>query len=168
MEQCQSLVTVAPWTFIATICNLFILMALVKKFLFKPVQKVLAQRAQEVADTYEKAESAQKDAQELKAEYEQRLQSAKQEAGEIVKTATETAARRGEAMVNEARSEAAALKTKAEAEIAAERKKAAGALKNDISSMALAIAGKVVEKELDEGAHKALIDGFISEMGDAS
>ena len=71
-------------------------------------------------------------------------------------------------MVNEARSEAAALKTKAEAEIAAERKKAAGALKNDISSMALAIAGKVVEKELDESAHKALIDGFISEMGDAS
>ena len=36
MEQFQSLVTVAPWTFIATICNLFILMALVKKFLFKP------------------------------------------------------------------------------------------------------------------------------------
>ena len=69
-------------------------------------------------------------------------------------------------MVNAARAEAAALKTKADAEIEAQRKKAAGELKNDISDMALAIAGKVVGKELDGKTHQNLIDGFIAEVGD--
>lgn len=168
MGETQSLVTVMPWTFIATICNLFILTALVKHFLFKPVQKVLNKRAEEVNSRYAAADEAKQSAEAMRSEYEQRLAGAKQEASEIVQNATATAARRSEQMLSEARAEAAALKTKADAEIEAQRKKAAGELKHDISSMALAIAGKVVEKELDDKTHKDLIDGFISEVGDES
>ena len=112
------------------------------------------------------AEEAKESAEAMRAEYEQRLAAAKQEAAEIVKTAMDSAARRSEQMVNAARAEAAALKTKADAEIEAQRKKAAGELKNDISDMALAIAGKVVGKELDGKTHQNLIDGFIAEVGD--
>lgn len=168
MEQFQSLVTVAPWTFIFTICNLLLQMLLVKKFLFKPVQKILDQRAQEVGDTYAEADQAKTEAESLRAEYEQRLATAKQEASEIVKTATATAAARSEQMIGEARAQASAMKSKADAEIAAERKKAAGELKNDISTLALDIAGKVVEKELDGPSHQKLIDEFIQQAGDAS
>lgn len=67
-----------------------------------------------------------------------------------------------------ARAEAAALKSKADAEIESERRKAAGELKNDISELALDIAGRVVEKEIDPETHKELIDDFISRVGDAS
>ena len=162
----QSLVTVAPWTFIFTICNLFILMAIVKKLLFKQVKEILNKHAMEVNSGYADAEEAKESAEAMRAEYEQRLAAAKQEAAEIVKTASDSAARRSEQMVNAARAEAAALKTKADAEIEAQRKKAAGELKNDISDMALAIAGKVVGKELDGKTHQNLIDGFIAEVGD--
>ena len=96
------------------------------------------------------------------------LRSSWEHCSDIVKTATARAAQRGEEMVNAARSEATALKAKADEDIASERKKAAGELKNDISSIALEIAGKVVGKELDEKTHKSLIDSFIAGVGDAS
>ena len=152
MKQFQDLVTLAPWTFIFQICNLLILTAGVKHFLFKPVQQILAKRKEEIEASYTEAEKAEGDAQAMKEEYETRLASAKEEAAEIVKSATARAA----------------LKSKADAEIESERRKAAGELKNDISELALDIAGRVVEKEIDPETHKELIDDFISRVGDAS
>jgi F-type H+-transporting ATPase subunit b len=70
--------------------------------------------------------------------------------------------------VEEARKEAQSIKRRAEADIEAQRKKAAGELKNDISAIALELAGKVVGKELDGETRKDLIDGFINDMGDLS
>ena len=134
MKQFQDLVTLAPWTFIFQICNLLILTAGVKHFLFKPVQQILAKRKEEIEASYTEAEKAEGDAQAMKEEYETRLASAKEEA----------------------------------AEIESERRKAAGELKNDISELALDIAGRVVEKEIDPETHKELIDDFISRVGDAS
>ena len=159
MKQFQDLVTLAPWTFIFQICNLLILTAGVKHFLFKPVQQILAKRKEEIEASYTEA---------MKEEYETRLASAKEEAAEIVKSATARANARGEELVSAARAEAAALKSKADAEIESERRKAAGELKNDISELALDIAGRVVEKEIDPETHKELIDDFISRVGDAS
>ena len=142
MKQFQDLVTLAPWTFIFQICNLLILTAGVKHFLFKPVQQILVKRKEEIEASYTEAEKAEGDAQAMKEEYETRLASAKEEAAEIV--------------------------SKADAEIESERRKAAGELKNDISELALDIAGRVVEKEIDPETHKELIDDFISRVGDAS
>lgn len=164
----QSLVTIMPWSFIFTICNLLLLAWLFKKFLFKPVQDILDKRQAEIAATYDEADRANTAARELEIEYVQRLSAAKSEATDIVKTATLRATARSEEMLIEAKTEAAAIKTKAEADIESERKKAAASLKDDISGIAIEIAGKVVEKEIDPNTHKALIDDFISHVGDAS
>ena len=153
---------------IATGDRAYILTAGVKHFLFKPVQQILAKRKEEIEASYTEAEKAEGDAQAMKEEYETRLASAKEEAAEIVKSATARANARGEELVSAARAEAAALKSKADAEIESERRKAAGELKNDISELALDIAGRVVEKEIDPETHKELIDDFISRVGDAS
>lgn len=166
MKEFQDLVTLAPWTFIFQICNLLILTAGVKHFLFKPVQNVLRQRKEQIEDTYEKAEQAQDEALAMKADCEKRLSGAREEASQIVKTATVRATARTEEMMTAARAEVAALKTKADQEIESERRKAAGELKNDISELVLNIAGLVVEKEIDPSAHKDLIDDFISHVGD--
>ncbi|WP_367924533.1 F0F1 ATP synthase subunit B [uncultured Ruthenibacterium sp.] len=164
----QSLVGVVPWTFVAQICNLFLQAFLFKKFLFKPIKEIMHKRMQQVDDNYGAAEQANKDAQALKDEYEQRLASAKQEAGEIVKAANVRAGAQAEQLVNQAREEAAALKAKAEKDIEMERRKAAGELKNDISALALDLAGKVVEREIDSKEHQELIDRFIDRVGDPS
>ena len=67
-----------------------------------------------------------------------------------------------------ARNEAASIRAAAEADIAQERKKAVNDLKNEIGGMAVEIAGKVVEREINEADHQALIDEFIRNVGDAS
>ena len=66
MKQFQDLVTLAPWTFIFQICNLLILTAGVKHFLFKPVQQILAKRKEEIEASYTEAEKAEGDAQAYK------------------------------------------------------------------------------------------------------
>ena len=60
------------------------------------------------------------------------------------------------------------MKQKAEAEIEQARKKALNDAKDEIGGMAMAIASKVVEREINEADHKALIDSFIENVGDAS
>ncbi len=166
MKEFQDLVTVAPWTLIFQLCNLLILTLGVKKLLFKPVQKILRQRREQIEETYDKAEKAQGEAEAMRQECETRLSGARAEASQIVKTATDRATARSEELVNAARAEAAAMKTKADAEIENERRKAASELKGDISELVIDLAGMVVEKEIDPKAHRDLIDDFISHVGD--
>ena len=164
MKEFQELVAVAPWTLIFQICNLLILTFGVKKLLFQPVRKIMAQRREQIDDTYAQAEKGE--AQALKAECESRLSGAREEASQIVKTATERATARSEELIGAAKAEVAALKTKADAEIESERRKAASELKGEISEIVVNLAGLVVEKEIDADTHKDLIDDFISHVGD--
>ena len=138
-------------------------------FLFKPVQQILAKRKEEIEASYtEAAKGRGRRTGNERGIRDTPCQRQKEEAAEIVKSATARANARGEELVSAARAEAAALKSKADAEIESERRKAAGELKNDISELALDIAGRVVEKEIDPETHKELIDDFISRVGDAS
>ena len=92
----------------------------------------------------------------------------KHERDSLLRDATVRAQKREEDILNEARSEAASIRAAAEADIAQERKKAVNDLKNEIGGMAVEIAGKVVEREINEADHQALIDEFIRNVGDAS
>ena len=104
----------------------------------------------------------------LEKEYADHLQSIKDERDTMLREATARAQKREEEIVGEARAEAASIRAAAEADIAQERKKAVNDLKNEIGGMAVEIAGKVVEREINESDHQALIDEFIRNVGDAS
>ena len=160
----QSLVAFEGWTFIAQILNLFIQMYLFKRFLFKPIQKILAQRQQEVDAIY----SAKQDAESAKAEYEGHLLTARTEAEAITERAVKNAQTRSDAMLASAQSEAAAMREKASRDIELERRKAMNEMKREISGLAVEIASKVAEKEIDEKQHEALIERFIDELGEES
>ena len=164
----QQLVTIVPWNFVAAICNLLIQMWLIKKFLFKPVQKVLAQRQQMADAQIADAEKARTEAEAMRTDYEQRLAAAKEEAAQLVQNATRTAHLRSEEIVRQARADAASIKTKADADIAQQRKKAINEVKDEIGGIAMDIASKVVEREIDSKVHQDLIDEFIRNVGDAS
>lgn len=164
----ESLVGVNFLTLAAQICNLFILAYFIKKFLFKPVQAILAKRKEETEAVYTEAEQANAEAQALRAEYEANMAAAKQQAAEILQSATRTAGLRSEEIVGEAKREASELKQKADADIAQQRKKAMNEVKDQIGGIALDIAGKVVERELNPEDHKALIEEFIKDVGEAS
>ena len=159
--QVQELVGIVPWTFIAQICNLFIQMYLIKRFLFKPINEMLEKRRAAADAEITDAEAAKKEANAIKEEYEQNMQ-------EILESARKTATLQSEKIVKEASEQAAALKNKAEKEIAQEKKKAVNEVKGEIGGIAMDIAGKVIEREINEKDHEKLIDEFISNVGEAS
>ena len=162
----QSLVAVEPLTLIANICNLFIQMLIIKKFFLDKIVAVLDQRRSAADKEITDAEKAKQEAMEIKKTYEDNMLQANAKANEILTTAQNTATERSDKIIGEAQQAAAQIKSKASADIAQEKKKAINDAKNEISGLALAIAGKVVEKELAEEDQAGLIDRFIDELGD--
>ena len=162
----QSLVAVEPLTLIANICNLFIQMLIIKKFFLDKIVAVLDQRRSAADKEITDAEKANQEAMEIKKTYEDNMLQANAKANEILTTAQKTATERSDKIIGEAQQAAAQIKSKASADIAQEKKKAINDAKNEISGLALAIAGKVVEKELAEEDQAGLIDRFIDELGD--
>ena len=162
----QSLVAVEPLTLIANICNLFIQMLIIKKFFLDKIVAVLDQRRSAADKEITDAEKAKQEAMEIKKTYEDNMLQANAKANEILTTAQKTATERSDKIIGEAQQAAAQIKSKASADIAQEKKKAINDAKNEISGLALAIAGKVVEKELAEEDQAGLIDRFIDELGD--
>ena len=148
--QVQDLVGIVPWTFVATILNLFIQVYLIKRFLFKPINEILEKRKAHADAEIQDATKAKEEAQAMKAEYEENMQNAKNKASEILTTAQKTAAIQSEEMLREA------------------SRKAVNELKDEIGGMAMEIAGKVIEREVNEKDHAKLIDDFISQVDETA
>lgn len=166
MEVYQALVAVEPFTLIVTILNLFLQMFLIKKFLLDKVMKVLDQRRAAADQEIFDAEAAKQEAMAIKTTYEENMLQAKAEAGQILANARKTADQRSEQIIRDAQNEAVQIKQKAAADIAQEKKKALNDAKDEISDIAMAIAGKVVGRNLDEKDQSALVDRFIEQLGE--
>ena len=137
-------------------------------FLFKPVNEMLEKRRAKADAEIQDAVKAKEEAEVMKAEYEKNMQEAKEKANDIVLTAQKTAAVQSEEMLKEASSQVTAMKEKAEKDIAQERRKAVNEIKGEIGGMAVEIAGKVIEREINEEDHTKLINDFIENVGEAS
>ena len=162
----QSLVTVNPVTLIAQICNLFIQLLIVKIFFLDKIKAILDQRREAADKQITEAENAKSEALAIKQTYEQNMLEAKAKADDLLLTAQRTANSRSEEIISQAQQQAAQIKSKAAADIALEKKKALNEAKNEISDLAMAIAGKVVARELNAGDQADMIDRFIDELGD--
>ena len=166
--QTQDLITVVPWTLIATLCNLGIQIFLIKKFLFKPVREILAKRQAKADEDIRAAETAKAEADSIKSEYEQNMLEAREKAESILDNAQKMANAQSDDILRQANEAAVAIKNKAERDIALEKRKAVNEIKDEIGSMAMEIAGKVIEREIKEEDHAKLIDEFIQNMGGES
>ena len=157
---------VNPWTALFILLNTLTIFFVARKFLFNPVMKIIAERQQEIDDLYSGANTARDEAEALRAEYTAKLSDAKAASEQIVKEAVARGQAREEDIIRKANADAAAIMDKASADIALEKKKAINDAKNEISGLAMAIAGKVVERELSGADQEKLIDRFIDELGD--
>ena len=162
----QSLVTVNPVTLIAQICNLFLQLLIVKIFFLDKIKAIIDQRREAADKQITEAETAKSEALAIKKTYEQNMLEAKAKADDLLLTAQRTANSRSEEIIAQAQQQAAQIKSKAAADIALEKKKALNEAKNEISDLAMAIAGKVVARELNAGDQADMIDRFIDELGD--
>ena len=162
----EELLGVNPWTALFTLANAVALFLVLKKFLFKPVLKMIEDRQKEIDGMYKDAGEAKEQAQFMQAEYQQKLSAAQETSERLVKEAVVRGQSRGEEIIRQANQEASAILDKAVADIALEKKKAINDAKDEISGIAMEIAGKVVGRELTEADQADLIDHFINELGD--
>lgn len=162
----ESFIGVNLWTALFTLLNTLVVMIVGTKFLFKPVMKMIQSRQQEIDDMYAQAQSAQDSAKALESEYQAKLETAQETGDRLVKEAMERGKSREEEIIRQANREADAIREKASADIAREKKQAVSEAKNEISSLAMEIAGKVVGESLDAARQEKLVDSFLEELGE--
>ena len=166
MGEFEALLGVNPWTALFALANFLFLFFMLRKFLFNPVMKMIDDRQKEIDDLYKDAEDAKKDAQAKQQEYDRKLSAARQTSEQLVREAVARGQGREEEILRQANAQASAMMDKAADDIAREKKKAVNDAKDEISVIALSIAGKVVGRELNDADHARLVDGFIEELGE--
>lgn len=164
--QSLEIISINIWHIVISLCNLLILFLMLKKFLYKPVKKVLADRQAAIDSRYLDADKAKSEALRSKTEWETRMAAADEEAAGIVSSAVESANRQSSAILGETREKADRMMSRARAEADAERRKAEDDIKIRIADVSATIAGKLLEREISSADHSDLIDSFISEIGD--
>ena len=166
MGEFEALLGVNPWTALFALANFLFLFFMLRKFLFKPVMKMIDDRQKEIDDLYKDAEDAKKDAQAKQQEYDRKLSAAQQTSEQLVREAVARGQSREEEILRQANAQASAMMDKAADDIAREKKMAVNDAKDEISVIALSLAGKVVGRELNDADHARLVDGFIEELGE--
>ncbi len=164
MEEYLEFVSVHTWTMLFTWANLIILFLLLKKFLFRPVNKMLDERRAEIEKGFLDAENATLQAEKIKAEYEMKLNKAKDEAEGIIKSAVEKAEARSENIVREASDEAAHIIEKSKNQIERDKKNAVNTARSEIAAMAVLAAEKLIGRKIDAEDDERLITDIIDRI----
>jgi F-type H+-transporting ATPase subunit b len=141
---------------------LFVLMA---KFALPAVRKSMDARTERIRGDLDQAERAKTDAEGLLTEYQRQLADAKSEANRIIEEARQQAEKVKADVVASATSEVNEMKTRAAADIDAARAAAVAQLQGQVGSLAIELAEKVVERNLDRETNQRLIESFIQRVG---
>ncbi len=162
----ESFIGINIWTALFTLLNFLVLFFVAKKFLFVPVKKMIDARQQEIDQMYAQAGEAKDSALAMESQYKAQLASAQATGDALVKEAMARGKNREEEILRQANREADAIREKAAQDIAREKQKAVNDAKNEISSLAMEIAEKVVGASLDETRQQQLVERFLEELGE--
>ncbi|MCA0971021.1 F0F1 ATP synthase subunit B [Halobacillus litoralis] len=143
-----------------------ILLALLAKFAWGPLMNMMKEREDYVANEINTAEKSREEAQKMQREASEELKKTRQDAQSIIEDARKTAGQQERDIIESARAEADRIKESARQEIEQERDKAVQTLKDQVASMSVMIASKVIEKELSEQDQEKLINEYINEAGE--
>lgn len=141
----------------------FLLWALMKFVLLKPVMKGMEDRQAKIRADIDAADSARVEADTAVVEYDSSLASARAEATRIIEDARGQGEAKRKELVGAAEAEVAALRATAAEEIAAAKASAMGRIRGDVATIAVGAAGAVVGKQLDVEAHRAAVDTYLSQ-----
>ena len=162
--QFLDVISVNIWAILASLANLLLLTWIIKRFLFKPVKKMIDARRQTIDEYYAQAQAARDEAEENRLNYEAAMAAAKQTGDQIIADASRTAEYRHNEIVAEAREKASEIRRQAEADALLERKKAEDEMKHEIANVSAQLTGKLLQREINEEDHRGLIDSFLNDL----
>jgi len=150
------------------IINFLVLVAILNKFLYKPLLGMLDKRKEEIVTNLENAKEAKNDALKMKEEYTRALEQSKQEAREILDKAVKIGEETKDSIIGQAREEATKITEKAQSMIRLEKEQAKAELRKEVASLAVLAAGKILDRTIQPEDHEKLISEFVHEVGDVS
>lgn len=153
--------------FILITGSFILLLVLIKKFAWSNITGIFEERAEKIASDIDRAEEARQKAEVLAQKREDELAGSRKEAKTIIENAKETAEQSKANILADAKLEAGHLKEKANQEIAQNKVEALQSVKGEVADLTISLAGKIISQNLDSHAHKALIDQYIDQLGEA-
>jgi F-type H+-transporting ATPase subunit b len=150
-----------PMVFITFVILYFIL----KRFFFEKLRNFMEARERKIQDAFDNAAAANKNAETRLMDYDKKLSGAEAERREILLKAKADADASARDIIRAAEEKAAAMRISAEREIERERQQAISEMREQIASLAVFAASKILEREIGEGDQQAIIDKAIAEAG---
>ncbi len=144
--------------------NFFILVAILAKFAYKPLLKVLEERRNKIASDLDEAAKARQDADKLKDDYEAQIREAQAKAQAIVDKAVKQADKEAQAQLDAIRTQIAREKQIAQAEIANEREAAIREMRKEVVTLSMAVAEKLLKKNMDTDMNAKLVAECINQL----
>ncbi|MBS4206793.1 F0F1 ATP synthase subunit B [Bacillus sp. FJAT-50079] len=149
-----------------TIAAFLVLMYLLKKVAWGPLMGIMIKREEHIANEIEAAEKSRIESNKLLEEQRALLKEARQEAQAMIESSKEHGEAQREEIIQTARQEAERIKESALLEINQQKEQAIGALREQVASLSVLIASKVIEKELNEEDQQQLINEYIQRAGE--
>ena len=166
LAQTLDVISVNIWHIVISLANLILLFLILKKFLYKPVKKMLKDRQDAIDSQYQQAQDSLDSAKDKEKEWEEKMQGAKTEADAIIAKATEQADVKGQKIIAEAMEKADGIVKRAQTQAELETKKARSQIKKEIVTVSTALTEKMLEREINSNDHEALIDSVIEKIGE--
>lgn len=148
------------------ILGFLVLMWLLKRFAIGPVMDMMEKREKHVADQISTAEKNREEAEKYLKEQREAIQTARNEAKEIVERTKKLSDQQAKEIITQAKQDAERIKEMAIAEINQEKEQAISALREQVSTLSVLVATKVIEKELNEQEQEKLIQETLKEVGE--
>lgn len=157
------MLTISFFNILATVINILVLYLIVQKFLMKPMQNILEKREKLIQSNFEEARSAEADAKQLKAQYEESLMSAHEESLAIIDKAKVSAQAEYDNIVAQADEKAQKIVAKAHADMAIEKEQALKEVRNEVGDLIAMAVGKVAANNVSEETDKRFIEQFLAD-----
>jgi len=150
-------------TLVAQIINFVILLGLLYLVAYKPILRMFDERSRRIKESMEQTDTIREQAARADEDVKKRMEEAGKEGQEVISRAMRTGEGARQKIQQEARQEAEAILDRARLEIQRERDEAVDELRQEFADLTIEAAGKVIEKSLDKGAHRELIDKVLDE-----
>lgn len=148
---------------IAFVVSFVILFALLGLFLYKPVTKMLDERANKIKEGMERAEATKEEYEQAKVEVQKQINQSRQEGQAIISQASQVGEKLKEEARQEARKEAQAIVDKTRVELEEERAKVIDDLRREFVDISILAAEKVINEAIDKERHHRLIEEALEE-----
>jgi F-type H+-transporting ATPase subunit b len=145
--------------------TLIVLYLILRKFFFEKVRNFMLAREQSVQDSFDNAEHVNSLADEKLREYNEQLAEIDAKSRDVLRESKQRADARAQEIIEEANRKAGDMLLQTQREIERERLRALDEMKDQIASLAIFAAEKILERELDHSRHAALIDSVIAQVG---